>query len=172
MLKRSVFFAAALLAASSWTAPAVSAAPGVTQFDGNWSVSIVTDSGECDRGYRYALHIAGGKIYYDNPSFNISGQVNPGGQVQRRGQGRLSGSGRHRADVARLRHRHLERPVTDLALLRTLGSGAPGRRRQLSGSSAYCARAIAAQHFPRQRPGVGRVLDHQRAVDDDGGARA
>ena len=82
MLKRSVLFAAALSAASSWTAPAVSAAPGVTQFDGNWSVSIVTDSGECDRGYRYALRIAGGKIYYDNPSFDISGQVNPGGQVR------------------------------------------------------------------------------------------
>ena len=82
MLIRSVLFAAALSAASSWTAPAVSAAPGVTQFDGNWSVSIVTDSGECDRGYRYALHIAGGKIYYDNPSFDISGQVNPGGQVR------------------------------------------------------------------------------------------
>ena len=82
MLKRSVLFAAALLAASSWTAPAVSATPGVTQFDGNWSVSIVTDSGECDRGYRYALRIASGKIYYDNPSFDISGQVNPGGQVR------------------------------------------------------------------------------------------
>jgi len=86
MLKRSVLFAAALLAAPSltafWTASAVSAAPGVTQFDGNWSVSIVTDSGECDRGYRYALRIAGGKIYYDNPSFDISGQVNPGGQVR------------------------------------------------------------------------------------------
>src|SRR5260370_2924921 len=83
MLKRRVLFAAALLAASCWTASAAPAAPaGVTQFDGNWSVSIVTDSGECDRGYRYALRIAGGKIYYDNPSFDISGQVNPGGQVR------------------------------------------------------------------------------------------
>src|ERR1700726_376075 len=82
MLKRSVLFAAVLLAAPSWTASTASAAPGVTQFDGNWSVSIVTDSGECDRGYRYALRIAGGKIYYDNPSFDISGQVNPGGQVR------------------------------------------------------------------------------------------
>jgi hypothetical protein len=83
MFIRSVLFAAALLAAPSWTAPAASAAPaGVTQFDGNWSVSIVTDAGECDRGYRYALRIAGGKIYYDNPSFDISGQVNPGGQVR------------------------------------------------------------------------------------------
>jgi hypothetical protein len=82
MLKRSVLFAVVLLAAPSWTAPAASAAPGVSQFDGNWSVSIITDSGECDRGYRYALRIAGGKIYYDNPSFDISGQVNPGGQVR------------------------------------------------------------------------------------------
>jgi hypothetical protein len=87
MLKRSVLFAAALLAAPAltafWTASAAPAAPaGVSQFDGNWSVSIVTDSGECDRGYRYALRIAGGKIYYDNPSFDISGQVNPGGQVR------------------------------------------------------------------------------------------
>ena len=62
MLKRSVLFAAALLAAPSWTASAASAAPGVAQFDGTWSVSIITDAGECDRGYRYALHIAGGRI--------------------------------------------------------------------------------------------------------------
>jgi hypothetical protein len=53
----------------------------VAQFDGNWSVSIVTDSGSCDRGYRYALRIANGRIYYDNPSFNINGQVNARGQV-------------------------------------------------------------------------------------------
>jgi hypothetical protein len=53
----------------------------VAQFDGNWSVSIITDSGSCDRGYRYALRIANGRIYYDNPSFNINGQVNARGQV-------------------------------------------------------------------------------------------
>lgn len=97
MLKRSVLFAAALLAAPAWTAPAASAASGVAQFDGNWSVSIVTDSGECDRGYRYALRIAGGKIYYDNPSFDISGQVNPGGQVRvvvRAGSQAAVGTGR------------------------------------------------------------------------------
>jgi hypothetical protein len=85
MLKRSVLFAAALLAAPSWTAsaaPVVPGASGVTQFDGAWSVSIVTDSGECDRGYRYALRIANGRIFYDNPNFNVSGQVNARGQVQ------------------------------------------------------------------------------------------
>lgn len=84
MLNRSVLFTAALLAASPWTASAAPAVPrvsGVTQFDGNWSVSIVTDSGSCDRGYRYALHIANGRIYYDNPSFNVNGMVNARGQV-------------------------------------------------------------------------------------------
>jgi hypothetical protein len=74
----------ALSLAPSWIASAVPArvpAPGVAQFDGIWSVSIVTDSGSCDRGYRYALHIANGRIFYDNPSFNVNGQVNARGQV-------------------------------------------------------------------------------------------
>jgi hypothetical protein len=73
--------------------------PSVAQFDGNWSVSIITDSGTCDRGYRYALRIADGRIYYDNPNFNVSGQVNARGYVsvsvgagsqQAVGTGRLS----------------------------------------------------------------------------------
>jgi hypothetical protein len=82
MLRRSILLAAALAAVPFWTASAAPTAPGVTQFDGTWSVSIVTDSGSCDRGYRYALHIANGRIFYDNPSFNVSGQVNARGQVQ------------------------------------------------------------------------------------------
>ena len=91
MLKPSLLLAAALLAMPSWheaaaraarpvrSAPA--AAASVAQFDGNWSVSIITDSGSCDRGYRYALHIADGRIYYDNPGFNVNGVVNSRGQV-------------------------------------------------------------------------------------------
>src|ERR1700694_4476158 len=82
MRKRSVVVAAAFLAVPFWAAAAAAGAAAVSQFDGTWSVSIVTDSGECDRGYRYALHIANGKITYDNPSFDISGQVNPRGQVR------------------------------------------------------------------------------------------
>jgi len=82
MLRRSILLAAALVAVPFWTASAAPTAPGVAQFDGTWSVSIVTDSGSCDRGYRYALHIANGRISYDNPNFNVSGQVNARGQVQ------------------------------------------------------------------------------------------
>ncbi len=100
MRKRTMILATALLAmplTAASAAPAARAAPSVTQFDGNWSVSIVTDAGECDRGYRYALRIAGGRIYYDNPSFDISGQVNPGGQVRvvvRAGSQEAVGTGR------------------------------------------------------------------------------
>src|SRR5258708_40040987 len=100
MRKRTMILATALLAmplTAASAAPAARAAPSVTQFDGNWSVSIVTDAGECDRGYRYALRIAGGRIYYDNPSFDISGQVNPAGQVRvvvRAGSQEAVGTGR------------------------------------------------------------------------------
>jgi hypothetical protein len=75
----AVPLSSALAATRAPVGPA--AAPSVTQFDGNWSVSIITDSGTCDRGYRYALRIAGGRIFYDNPNFNVSGQVNPRGYV-------------------------------------------------------------------------------------------
>ena len=88
MFKPSLLLAAGLLVMPSWheaaarsARPAPAAPASVAQFDGNWSVSIVTDSGSCDRGYRYALRIADGRIYYDNPSFSVSGQVNARGQV-------------------------------------------------------------------------------------------
>ena len=52
-----------------------------TSYDGAWSVLIITDHGTCDRAYRYALRIADGRVYYDDPSFNVSGNVNARGQV-------------------------------------------------------------------------------------------
>jgi len=88
MHKRTLMFAAAALAllamplSPASAAPAAQAAMSVTQFDGNWSVSVITDAGTCDRGYRYALRIAAGRIYYDNPNIDVSGQVNARGQVQ------------------------------------------------------------------------------------------
>ncbi len=89
--------AAAALATSLGT---TSAAVAANSFDGAWSVLIVTDSGDCDRAYRYALHITNGKISYDDPSFNVSGHVDPRGHVNvtisaggqcASGSGRLSG---------------------------------------------------------------------------------
>jgi hypothetical protein len=91
MFKPSLLLAVALLAMPSWheaaaraarpARPAPAAPASVAQFNGTWSVSIVTDSGSCDRGYRYALRIADGRIYYDNPNFTVNGVVNARGQV-------------------------------------------------------------------------------------------
>ena len=109
MLKRSIILAAVLLAAPLWAVstaparparaarPAAMAASARTAYDGLWSVLIITDAGSCDRGYRYALHIKGGRIFHDDPSFDISGRVGAGGQVSvvvRYGQQLASGTGR------------------------------------------------------------------------------
>jgi hypothetical protein len=85
------------LSAAPWSAPrAFARGP----YDGTWSVLIVTDSGTCDRGYRYALRIADGNVTYNDPSFDVSGRVDARGHVSVRvsaggqyanGSGQLSG---------------------------------------------------------------------------------
>jgi hypothetical protein len=73
---------------------------GRNTYDGNWSVLIVTNSGPCDRGYRYGLSIRGGRVFYSGSlAVNVDGQVTPNGAVRVRvsagsqgatGVGRLS----------------------------------------------------------------------------------
>ena len=72
-----------------------------TPFDGAWSALIVTDRGTCDRAYRYALRIADGRVFYEDPSFSVSGGVDGAGRVRvavsaggqsATGYGRLSGN--------------------------------------------------------------------------------
>jgi hypothetical protein len=101
-LKSRSFFVAGLtvfvLGGALWAAPAATAH---TPFDGNWSVLIVTDSGNCDRAYRYAIHIANGRITYPDQTIAISGHVtargyirvsvNAGGQSAN-GSGQISGA--------------------------------------------------------------------------------
>jgi outer membrane protein assembly factor BamB len=97
--KHSAVVAAALSAAAFTS---IAAARAGTPFDGNWSVSIITDNGDCDRGYRYALRIENGRVSYDNPSFDISGQVSPRGQVRvvvRAGSQEAIGNGRLSRDT-------------------------------------------------------------------------
>jgi len=64
-------------------------------------VLIVTDRGTCDRAYRYALRIADGRVFYEDPSFSVSGGVDGAGRVRvavsaggqsATGYGRLSGN--------------------------------------------------------------------------------
>jgi hypothetical protein len=79
------------------TAPAPTPPAPVMNFDGRWSVVIITDAGSCDRAYRYALRISGGRIYYDGDSAVVmNGQVDPKGNVVvslRYGQSTANGSG-------------------------------------------------------------------------------
>ncbi len=98
MLSTAAASAIALLALGMalWPAPPARAR---TPYDGAWSVLIVTDAGTCDRAYRYALRIENGRVYYDDPSFNVAGYVDGRGRVsvsvsaggqQAHGSGRLA----------------------------------------------------------------------------------
>jgi hypothetical protein len=52
-------------------------------YDGVWSVSIVTVYGDCDRGYRYPLRIAGGHVVKadSDPAYAVAGAVGRGGVI-------------------------------------------------------------------------------------------
>ena len=91
----------AILAVTASVAAGV-ATPTVarTPYDGLWSVLIVTESGDCDRGYRYPVAIVNGTVRHapeGDQSFDIAGRVGAGGQVNvsvRRGEQYAQGSGR------------------------------------------------------------------------------
>ncbi len=74
-------------------------------FDGLWSVLIITEKGTCDRGYRYAVRIKGGRVGHADPansSFRISGNVVGGGAARvnvTRGSQSASGAGRMSANA-------------------------------------------------------------------------
>jgi hypothetical protein len=73
-----------------------------TTYDGNWSVLIVTEKGDCDRAYRYPVAISDGKLANAGSTpIDISGQVAGDGKINVRvsygsknalGIGRLSGT--------------------------------------------------------------------------------
>ena len=53
------------------------------QFNGRWSVEVVTEKGECDRAYRYPIAVENGRVRYAGEAgFTINGQVAPNGNVQ------------------------------------------------------------------------------------------
>ncbi len=69
----------ALLAGAALVGPPPAAA--ATQ-DGNWSVLIITDKGDCDHGYRYGLTVASGHVRYRGDSaIDLAGTVASNGAV-------------------------------------------------------------------------------------------
>ena len=87
----------ALTLAALMAIPALAPAQAKTNFDGNWSVVIITEKGTCDRSYRYPVKISDGTVgYAGEASFDIQGRVNPNGKVTvtvSRGDRRANGSG-------------------------------------------------------------------------------
>ena len=72
-------------------------------FDGLWSVTIMTRYGDCDRAYRYALRIVGGRAVNsaEGQDYRVDGAVGRSGTIRvivarggdwADGSGRLSGS--------------------------------------------------------------------------------
>ena len=69
----------AISAVPTFSAPISAAKPN---FDGAWSVLIVTEKGTCDRAYRYPVQIRNGSVgYAGSASFTVSGQVGDKGNV-------------------------------------------------------------------------------------------
>ena len=97
---RAVAPALAALGILAATLPASAPASARSNFDGTWSVLIVTQKGTCDRAYRYPVKIDKGSVgYAGDSSFTVSGKVGENGAVTVRvargsqsanGQGRLS----------------------------------------------------------------------------------
>src|SRR5256714_13809689 len=93
----------AILAASAAPAFPAPIAAGKQTLDGNWSVLIATEQGECDRAYRYPVRISNGSVgYAGEPSFNVSGNGGANGAVtvtvsrgsqSAKGTGQLSANG-------------------------------------------------------------------------------
>lgn len=94
-----VVLSAVLLTA--WLVVALALSTGAhagANFDGAWHVTIITQSGNCDKAYSYPVKVEAGRISYagDN-SFNISGNVADAGIVNvaiARGDQKASASGK------------------------------------------------------------------------------
>jgi len=97
---RAVAAALAAFAMLAASLPASAPASARSNYDGQWSVLIVTQKGTCDRAYRYPVKIDNGAVgYAGDSSFTVSGKVGDNGAVtvkvaragqSANGQGKLS----------------------------------------------------------------------------------
>jgi hypothetical protein len=78
-MRRVIFSAFLAVMAVMGQPPAATAAVR----DGNWSVLIITEKGECDRGYRYELTVANGRVSYRGDlGIDVAGTVAPNGATK------------------------------------------------------------------------------------------
>jgi hypothetical protein len=71
-----------LVTATASFAASASSNAAAPRYDGVWSVSIVTEKGDCDRGYRYPIRITQGTLANSGSDpFTISGSVTSSGAI-------------------------------------------------------------------------------------------
>jgi hypothetical protein len=94
----TILSAAAMLVSMAIPAGSAPIAASKANFDGAWSVLIVTQKGTCDRAYRYPVQIQNGTVgYAGSASFTVSGKVGDAGAVTvtvARGSQSATGTGR------------------------------------------------------------------------------
>jgi hypothetical protein len=99
MTKAGGFFTA--MAAAAVLVAAIPSAAPAANYDGAWSVTIMTQVGNCPSSLRYSVRVAKGRVYGDDQSYDVNGSVAANGAtrvtVSEKGQsasgtGRLSGN--------------------------------------------------------------------------------
>jgi hypothetical protein len=87
-----------LVAAALIGLAAAGRAPAASNFDGQWSVLIITEDGTCDRAYRYPVRVVNGQLKYEGEAgVAISGRVDASGKISatvQRGDQSANGSGK------------------------------------------------------------------------------
>ena len=79
-MMNSVIFSAFLVGAA-WVGPSPAAFAAIR--DGTWSVLIITEKGDCDRAYRYAVKIEHGQVSYQGEAaIDMAGTVAPNGAIK------------------------------------------------------------------------------------------
>ena len=75
----------------------VSASARTADFDGNWTVLVITESGTCDAAYRYGVTVENGTVRYRGESgIDVRGSVDDRGRVRvaiGRGEQHAEGTG-------------------------------------------------------------------------------
>jgi len=73
-----------MVASASLSSDAAPAARQGANFDGLWSVVIVTLQGSCDRSYRYPLRVVGNRVVQASadPSYRLYGAVSRSGAIR------------------------------------------------------------------------------------------
>ncbi|MDP4002432.1 hypothetical protein [Methylobacterium sp. NEAU K] len=75
--------ATALIVACATSAGAVQRrAQQPDRFDGTWSVEVLTESGTCDRAYRYPVKIEHGRARFIGTAFVVQGSVAGNGAIR------------------------------------------------------------------------------------------